>query len=231
MPDFLKPVLIPIHRAGWPFIAVFVVSTAILWAIWTPLGVLGLILTIWCVFFFRDPSRVTPFRAGLVIAPADGVVVSIDRATPPAELGMPATEFTRICTFMNVFNVHVNRAPIDGEVLAVGYRPGKFFNASLDKASEENERLSLRLRTDDNRELVVVQIAGLVARRIVCHLKLGDRVRAGTRFGMIRFGSRVDVYIPKEIVPQVIEGQTMIAGETVLADFHSNEPSREGGMR
>jgi len=209
----------PMHREGVRFVAIFAAVTAGLFLLAGFLGWIGVGLTVWCYYFFRDPERVTPARAGLVISPADGVVSLLEPAVPPAELGMPDAPLTRISVFMNVFNCHVNRAPVAGEIAAVAYRPGKFFNASLDKASADNERNSLCIRTPDGRDLAVVQIAGLVARRIVCFVRPGDAVAAGERFGLIRFGSRLDVYLPEGVVPLVSVGQTMIAGETVLADL------------
>ena len=227
----LDRILVPIHREGWRFAGLFAVATLLLWWLWSPLGWVGLAATLWCIYFFRDPPRVTPIRTGLVTAPADGVVQSIEPAVPPAELGMPALPLIRIGIFMNVFDVHVNRIPIDGTVLSLSYRPGKFFNASLDKASEFNERQSVRLRTPDGHEFALVQIAGLVARRIRCELEANQTVRAGERFGLIRFGSRVDVYLPEGAAPQVVVGQRSVAGETVLADLQSTEPMRRGEMR
>ena len=187
---------------------------------WEPLGWIGVGLTVWCYYFFRDPERVTPDRPGLVVSPADGIVSLIEPAVPPAELGMADMPLTRVSVFMSVFNCHVNRSPVAGEVTAISYRPGKFFNASLDKASADNERNSLRIRMADGRDLAVVQIAGLVARRILCFVKPGDRLGTGERFGLIRFGSRLDVYLPPGVEPLVRVGQTMVAGETVLADLN-----------
>jgi phosphatidylserine decarboxylase len=227
----LSSVLTPIHRAGWPFIALFAAATLLFWWLATPLGLLGLVLTAWCVYFFRDPARVTPDRAGLVISPADGVVQMIQPAVPPAELGLDQRPLNRVSIFMNVFNVHVNRCPVDAEVVALAYRPGKFFNAALDKASEHNERQSVHFRTAEGVNFCVVQIAGLVARRIKCDLTAGKKVRAGERFGIIRFGSRVDVYLPEGVQPQVCVGQTTVAGETVLADTRSEEAARLGITR
>ncbi len=218
----------PMHREGIRFVAAFALLSLFLFWLWAPLGWLGVGLTVWCYYFFRDPKRVTPVRDGLVISPADGVVSMIEPAVPPAELGMADTPLTRISVFMSVFNVHVNRAPVPGEVAAIAYRPGKFLNASLDKASVDNERNSLCIRMDDGRDLAVVQIAGLVARRILCFSARGDRLMAGERFGLIRFGSRLDVYLPPGTEPLVCLGQTMIAGETVLADLASDEPVRQG---
>jgi phosphatidylserine decarboxylase len=227
----LKTVLVPIHPAGWPFIAAFAIGAVFL-AWWIePLGYLGAVLTAWCAYFFRNPDRVTPTRKGLVISPADGVVQSIVRAAPPAELEMGDAPLTRVAVFMNVFNVHVNRAPIDGAITAVSYRPGKFLNASLDKASEDNERQSLKITTAEGKDIAFVQIAGLVARRILCWAKEGDQMKAGERFGLIRFGSRVDVYLPDGTEPLVAVGQTAVAGETVLADLASEEQARAGETR
>ena len=229
--DALKAVMVPINREGYRFIAIFAVATIILFWIADPLGWLGVVLTCWCVYFFRDPDRTTPNRDGLIISPADGVVQSIEMAVPPAELGMGDEPRQRIAVFMNVFNVHVNRIPIDGEITAVSYRPGKFFNASLDKASTDNERQAIRMTTSMGQDIAFVQIAGLVARRIVWGLFEGQRVRAGERFGLIRFGSRVDVYLDDVTAPLVAVGQTAVAGETVLADCDSDEERRRGDVR
>ena len=227
----LKPILVPIHRDGWLFVAGFAIVTLILALLWAPLGWVGAILTVWCAYFFRDPPRITPTRAGLVVSPADGVVQMIEAAVPPAELGLGPQPLTRVSVFMNVFNVHVNRTPVDGMVGNLAYRPGKFFNASLDKASEFNERQAIALRIADGRDLVVVQIAGLVARRIRCDLRQSQPVRTGERFGLIRFGSRVDVYLPDGVAALVVPGQMMIAGETVIADLAATEPARRGEER
>lgn len=211
-----------IHKEGYPFIALFagVNLLAFLLAPW--LGWLLAPITIWCVAFFRDPERSTPDGAGLIICPADGKLLPIIEAVPPAELDMGEAPRQRLSIFMNVFNVHVNRNPVSGTVIAKSYRPGKFFNASFDKASIHNERMSIRLRPEgDNgaRDLAVVQIAGLVARRIVCDLTQGQSVKRGARFGIIRFGSRVDIYLPPGTEILVTSGITTIAGETVLARF------------
>lgn len=195
------------------------------------LGIAGVVLTLWCVYFFRDPERITPVREGLIISPADGVVKMIDKAPPPKELNMGDKDRWRICVFMNVFNVHVNRIPISGTVTALNYRPGKFLNASLDKASELNERQSLGLTLDGGKDIAFVQIAGLVARRILCDVTEGKEMKTGERFGMIRFGSRVDVYLPDGVKPMVAVGQTAIAGETVIADIQAKEPVRAGETR
>lgn len=221
---FLKPM----HREGIRFVAIFAVVSALLFLVTDVLGWIGVGLTVWCYYFFRDPVRTTPIREGLIVSPADGVVSLIEPAVPPAELGMADLPLTRVSVFMNVFNCHVNRAPVAGEVTAVAYRPGKFFNASLDKASADNERNSLCITMPDGRQIAVVQIAGLVARRIVCFVSKGQPVMTGERFGLIRFGSRLDVYLPDGVAPLVSVGQTMVAGETVLADLISSEGVRAG---
>jgi len=227
----LKSVFVPIHRAGWPFIALFVAGAVILGWFWAPLLVPGGFLAVWCVYFFRDPARVTPVRDGLIVSPADGVVQMIEQVAPPAELDMGPEALTRISIFMNVFNVHVNRIPADGAITRLAYRPGKFVNASLDKASVDNERQAVRMTTAGGHDIAFVQIAGLIARRILCDLAVDRPVRAGERFGMIRFGSRVDVYLPKGLAPLVCVGQTSVAGETVLADCSSGESNRKGEQR
>ncbi len=212
----------PIHREGVPFIALFAVFNVLAFLFAPVLGWLLLPLTIWCVAFFRDPERVTPDGADLIICPADGRLLPVVEAVPPAELGMGDAARPRLSVFMNVFNVHVNRNPVSGTVVAKAYRPGKFFNASFDKASIDNERMSLRVRpqaSDGARDLAVVQIAGLVARRIVCDLIQGQGVQRGTRFGIIRFGSRVDVYLPPGCTIMALPGSFVRAGETVLARF------------
>lgn len=207
----------PIHREGHRFIAIFAIAAILLGWLWSPLGWIGLALTIWCALFFRDPVRIVPQRPDALVAPADGVVQSIEKAVPPEELGMGEGKRTRIAIFMNVFNVHVNRCPADGEITALHYRPGKFLNASLDKASIDNERQSVRMTTSEGHDIAFVQIAGLVARRILCDLIDGQKVAAGVRFGLIRFGSRVDVYLDEGLEPQVLVGQQSVAGETVIA--------------
>lgn len=209
----------PMHPEGRKFVAIFAAITVVLFLVAEILGWIGVGVTVWCYYFFRDPERVTPKGDNLVISPADGIISLIEPAVPPAELGMADTPLTRVSVFMNVFNCHVNRSPVAGEVTAIAYRPGKFFNASLDKASEDNERNSLRIQMADGRDIAVVQIAGLVARRIVCFTKKGAHIQAGQRFGLIRFGSRLDVYLPHGVEPRVSIGQTMVAGETVLAEL------------
>ncbi|MDO8884757.1 phosphatidylserine decarboxylase [Pseudotabrizicola sp.] len=210
---FLKPM----HPEGYKFVAIFAAITLVLFWLWEPLGWIGVGLTVWCYYFFRDPKRSVPQGAGILVSPADGVISLIERAVPPEELGMGPEALVRVSVFMNVFNCHVNRAPIAGTIGAMGYRPGKFLNASLDKASVDNERNSLRIDLPDGRQIAVVQIAGLVARRIMWWVSEGQGMRTGERFGLIRFGSRVDVYLPEGVTPQVAIGQTMVAGETVLA--------------
>ncbi|MCB1406326.1 MAG: phosphatidylserine decarboxylase [Rhodobacteraceae bacterium] len=229
--SMLSTVIKPVHREGYPFIGIFAAVTLVLFLIWQPLGWIGVILTIWCYYFFRDPDRHTPQRAGLLVSPADGVISLIEPAVPPAELNMGDAALTRVSVFMNVFNCHVNRTPIAGTISAVSYRPGKFLNASLDKASVDNERNSVAVEMADGRKIAVVQIAGLVARRIVCEVKPGDVLETGERFGMIRFGSRLDVYLPEGVHPLVSLGQTMVAGETVLADLTSDEATRLAEVR
>ncbi|MCO5128971.1 MAG: phosphatidylserine decarboxylase [Xanthobacteraceae bacterium] len=211
----------PIHPEGYPFIGGFALASLILFWIWTPLGWLGTLLTIWCALFFRDPVRVTPVREGLVVSPADGRVSMVAPAVPPAELGLGNLPLLRVSIFMSVFNCHVNRAPVAGRVDRIAYRPGKFINAELDKASEDNERNGLVISTPSGR-IGVVQIAGLVARRIVSFVREGQLLGAGERFGLIRFGSRLDVYLPDGARVLVAVGQTAVAGETVLADLLPN---------
>ncbi|MGE4062865.1 MAG: phosphatidylserine decarboxylase [Rhodospirillaceae bacterium] len=226
--DYLLP---PLHPEGPGFVAIFAVAAFVLYLIWEPLGLIGLALTIWCFYFFRDPDRVTPIRSGLVISPADGVVQMIGPAALPPELGMGTDRVMRVSVFMSVFDCHVNRAPIAGTVVKEEYTPGKFFNATLDKASQDNERQSLLIRTGDGKHFGVVQIAGLVARRIRCDVREGQELLTGQRFGMIRFGSRLDVYLPPGVVPLVAVGQKAVAGETVIADAESSEPQRAGEIR
>lgn len=222
--EVLQPVLVPINREGWPFITLFVILTFIASLVAGDIAFwIGAILTLWCVYFFRDPKRTTPVRPGLVVSPADGVVQMIRKVDPPPELEYSGPAMTRISIFMNVFDVHVNRVPTDGHIVKLHYRPGKFLNASLDKASEDNERQSILMETTDGVKVAFVQIAGLVARRILCELEPGQDVRTGERFGMIRFGSRVDVYVPATLKPLVCEGQRTVAGETILADFDAKK--------
>ena len=225
----ISAALVPVHREGYRFIGIFAAVTLVLfWLGLEWLGWLGVVLTLWCAYFFRDPERVTPLRDGLVISPADGRVSAIELVVPPPELDLPREPVTRISVFMNVFDVHVNRSPLDGRIRRIAYIPGAFLNAELDKASEDNERQALTLELADGRLVGVVQIAGLIARRIMKFVNEGDRLIAGQRFGLIRFGSRVDVYLPAGTQPLVCIGQRAIAGETVLADLDSSEGQRTG---
>lgn len=226
--DYVLP---PLHPEGPGFVALFVVGALVLWWLWSPLGLVGLVLSIWCFYFFRDPDRVTPTRPGLVVSPADGVVQLIGPAAPPLELGIGTLPLTRVSVFMSVFDCHVNRAPIAGAIIKDEYTPGKFLNATLDKASEDNERQALIIRTPEGKDFVVVQIAGLVARRIRCDVREGQHLVTGQRFGMIRFGSRLDVYLPAGVSPLVVVGQKAVAGETVLADISTSEGPRAGEVR
>ena len=223
----LRQILAPIHPDGWKFIAIAALATLVLFLLWPPAGWVALILTLWVAYFFRDPWRVTPTRPGLIVSPADGIVVSLGAAPPPPELEMGTDPLPRIGIFLNLFDVHVARAPIGGKLAARRYTKGRFVNASLDKASTDNERLALRIVPDEGPAIACVLIAGLVARRIVCNLYEGQTLAAGERIGIIRFGSRADVYCPPPYVPLVALGQRMIAGETVLAD--RNAPGPAGG--
>lgn len=220
-----------IRREGWPFIAISALATLALFGVSDSLGWIGVIITCWCICFFRDPERVTPAAPGLVISPADGMVQMISEAPPPTELEMDPQPMRRISVFMNVFDVHVNRMPVDSVITASAYRSGAFLNATLDKASEQNERRSIRLEMADGTELAVVQIAGLVARRILCWADEEQRLQAGERFGMIRFGSRVDVYLPMQARILVSEGQRSVGGETVFAELDGGAPDRSGERR
>ncbi|SDY61427.1 phosphatidylserine decarboxylase [Jannaschia faecimaris] len=219
----------PIHPEGRKFIAIFAAVTLVLWLVWAPLGVIGTALTIWCYYFFRDPIRTVPMEEGQIVSPADGVVSLIGPAVPPAELGLGEAPLVRVSVFMSVFDCHVNRAPVAGEVTAVAYRPGKFLSAELDKASEENERNGIVLTMHDGTRLGVVQIAGLVARRILCEVDQGAMLERGDRFGLIRFGSRLDVYLPEGTAPRVSVGQTMISGESILAVLGDDRPAEARG--
>jgi len=214
----LRHVLAPIHPDGWKFVAVAALATLILFVLWRPAGWAGVIVTLWVAYFFRDPWRVTPTRSGMIVSPADGIVVSLAPVPPPPELAMGTAPVPRIGIFLNLFDVHIARAPAAGRVAMRRYTKGRFVNASLDKASLDNERLALRIAPGEAPEIAIVLIAGLVARRIVCPLYEGQRVAAGERIGLIRFGSRVDIYIPPPYVPLVALGQRMVGGETVLAD-------------
>jgi phosphatidylserine decarboxylase len=216
----IRSQLAPINREGFPFVGVFALASLILFWIWTPLGWIGTVLTVWCAYFFRDPVRVTPMRDGLVVAPADGLVSKVINAVPPPELQLGDRPLPRVSIFMSVFNCHVNRSPVSGRIEKIVYKKGAFVSADLDKASEDNERNCFVIAAGNVR-IGVIQIAGLVARRIVCFTRQGASVAAGERIGMIRFGSRVDVYLPEGIRPLVAEGQTAIAGETVLAELRA----------
>ncbi len=220
-----------IHNEGWRFVGIFAAITALLAIIWEPLGWFGLVLTIWCYYFFRDPDRITPDIDNVVVSPADGIVQMIAKVKAPEELDMGNQEFTRVSIFMSVFNVHVNRAPAQGKITKSVYVPGKFLNATLDKASKDNERQLLAMKTKSGKDICFVQIAGLVARRIVCDAMPGQEYKAGERFGMIRFGSRLDVYLPKGVEPQVALGQTMVAGESIIANLESEAPQVKGVVR
>jgi len=224
----LRRVLAPLHPDGFKFVAVGVVATVLLFVFWSPGGWVAGIATLWMVYFFRDPWRVTPTRPGLLISPADGIVVSVVPATPPPELAMGDMAVVRIGIFLNVFDVHVTRAPVGGRVAAIRYTKGRFVNASLDKASEHNERLAIRIAPPEGPDVAFVLVAGLVARRIVCNLYEGQQVATGQRVGIIRFGSRVDIYCPPPYVPMVVAGQRMVGGETVLADRLAEESPRQG---
>jgi len=216
--DTVKNAFVPIHREGYVFIAIFAGITLFLGLFSGFLFWIGLIFTAWCAYFFRDPQRVTPLDDRLVISPADGVVSAVGHAVPPRELGLGVAEMQRISVFMNVFSVHVNRSPVRGRITKIEHRPGKFLNAELDKASAENERNGLVIQSP-NGTVACVQIAGLVARRILCWAEAGGSISVGERFGLIRFGSRVDVYLPNDAAARVAVGQTAVAGETVIAEF------------
>lgn len=225
----VSSILVPIHREGYRFIAIFAAVTLVLfWLHLGPLAWVGVVLTLWCAYFFRDPERVTPLRDGLVISPADGRVSAIEEVIPPLELDMEREPVTRVSVFMNVFDVHVNRSPVDAAIARIVYVPGLFLNADLDKASLDNERQALTLERTGGQRIGVVQIAGLVARRIVKFVDEGTHLSAGERFGLIRFGSRVDVYLPRGVKALACIGQRAVAGETVLADLNSGESERAG---
>jgi len=214
----IRSQLAPINPEGYQFIGVFALASLILFWLWTPLGWIGTLLTLWCAYFFRDPVRVTPISDRLVVSPADGRVSLVANAVPPPELGLGDRPLPRVSIFMSVFDCHVNRAPVSGRIERILYTPGKFLNADLDKASEDNERNALVIAAGAG-HIGVVQIAGLIARRIVCWVKDAQEIAAGERIGMIRFGSRVDVYLPAGTVPLVSVGQTSLAGETIIAEF------------
>jgi phosphatidylserine decarboxylase len=226
--DMLKIVAVPMHKEGRKFVAGFAVVTVLLSLLWMPLFWLGVGATVWCYYFFRDPIRVIPQQQGLVLSPADGIVSLVQDVVPPPELDLGDAPIQRVSVFMNVFNCHVNRAPVAGKVTNVLYHSGKFLNASLDKASEHNERNSIVIATPEGVRIGVVQIAGLVARRILCFVGANDTLGVGHRFGLIRFGSRLDVYLPKGVSSLVAVGQTAVAGETILADLADPARHRPG---
>ena len=207
----------PMHPEGRKFVATFAAITLVLFFLWEPLGWVGVALSVWVYYFFRDPERVVPNEDGIMVSPADGIVSLLEPAVPPSELGLGSEPMTRVSVFMSVFNCHVNRIPAEGRITTVAYHHGKFLNASLDKASEQNERNGMTVELSDGRQYGVVQIAGLVARRIMCWSEEGSDMQRGERFGLIRFGSRLDIYLPSGTESTVQIGQTMIAGETIIA--------------
>lgn len=225
--DTIFDQLSPVHPDGHKFIAIAAAVTLLFFFLYPPLGWVCAAITAWVVYFFRDPLRVTPLRPGLVVSAADGKISGIDKIVPPAELGMGSEERIRISTFLSVFDVHINRSPVAGRIIRSLYVPGKFLNAALDKASEDNERRIIVIETASDGDVGVVQIAGLVARRIVTFSDVGDTLGVGQRFGLIRFGSRVDIYLPPGKTALVSVGQRAVAGETVFADLQSSEPERE----
>lgn len=225
---FIMP---PIHPEGWRFVAVFAAMTLLMWILFKPLGVICLVLTVWCYFFFRDPQRAVPAGDSLVLSPADGIVSKIADVVPPKEMEMGDEPMTRVSIFMSVFSVHVNRAPMAGKIVKMHYRPGAFVDVSLDKESENNERMEMVVETDKGVKIGVIQVAGLVARRILSFAQEGQRLTAGQRFGLIRFGSRLDIYLPTDVAPAVVEGQIAVAGETILADLSVKGAARTGEMQ
>ena len=215
-----QTVLIPIHPAGYPFIGISLATTALLYYLLGPYPMfIGFLISLWCIYFFRNPVRYTPQHQSLIISPADGRILSITEGMPPKKLGLIGADFTKISIFMNIFDVHVNRSPMEGQVVKKSYFPGSFFDASLDKASEKNEQLSITMNTIYGKKIAFVQIAGLVARRILCNVSQGSELKCGQQFGIIRFGSRVDLWLPNPIFTKVLVGQRTYAGETILADF------------
>lgn len=224
----MRQVLAPIHPDGWKFIAIAAAITLVLFLLWRPAGWIGVVATLWMAYFFRDPWRVTPTRPGLIVSPADGIIAAIGPAPPPPELDMGTAPVPRISIFLNLLDVHVARMPAGGRVAARRYTKGLFVNASLDKASTDNERLAIRIGRPSGPDIAFVLIAGLVARRIVCPIYEGQLLGPGERIGIIRFGSRADIYCPPPYLPLVAVGQRTIAGETVLADRNAAEPERGG---
>ncbi len=225
--DSIADVFVPIHRDGHKFLGIGLAVTVLLFLIWTPVGWICALLTAWVAYFFRDPDRVTPLRDGLVISPSDGRVATIEQVEPPPELAIAGGQRIRISIFLSLFDMHINRAPVAGKITRSVYVPGSFLRASNDQASEDNERRALVIETPGGAEIAVLQIAGMISRRIVTYAGEGDTVGVGQRFGLIRFGSRVDVYLPQGQSSLVAVGQRMVAGETVLADLKSDEPERE----
>ena len=217
--SFKDEVLVPMHPAGWPFIFLFIMISAAISYFWTLFLLPGTLLSLWCVYFFRNPKRTTPITDHLVISPADGRILSTSVLPVPGDLDLPAGEWRRISIFMNVFDVHVNRSPVAGKVVATAYHKGAFLNASLDKASEQNERQNMVVEMASGQKIGIVQIAGLVARRILMEATVGDHLNVGQQYGIIRFGSRVDVWLPAATPVNVLVGQTAIAGESILADL------------
>lgn len=222
--SILKEVLVPIHPAGWPFIFLFWLVTCVIGYFWQPFLFPGICLSLWCIYFFRNPRRTTPVTDCLVISPADGRVLSTSVVDLTNDMPLPAGKWRRVSIFMNVFDVHVNRAPVAGKVIATPYHEGAFLNASLEKASEKNERQNIVLEMKSGQKIGVTQIAGLVARRIVLEAAVGDQLNIGQQYGIIRFGSRVDVWLPAKTTVQVVPGQTMVAGETIMADLSASAP-------
>lgn len=225
--DSIADLFVPIHRDGHKFLGIGLALTVLFFLVWSPIGWICAIVTAWIAYFFRDPDRITPLREGLVIAPSDGRVAGIERVMPPPELGLEGGERNRISIFLSLFDMHINRAPVAGRITRSVYVPGAFLRASSDKASDDNERRALVIETPTGDEVAVLQIAGMISRRIVTFAGEGDTVGVGQRFGLIRFGSRVDVYLPEGKSPLVSIGQRMIAGETVIADLRSDEAERE----
>ncbi|MCB1509905.1 MAG: phosphatidylserine decarboxylase [Hyphomicrobiaceae bacterium] len=225
--ESVADLFVPIHREGHVYLGIGLAATVILFLIWSPLGWIAALITAWLAYFFRDPDRVTPLRDGLVIAPADGRVASVERVPAPPELALEGGERVRVSIFLSVFDVHVNRAPVAGRIIRSVYVPGAFLSARNEKASEDNERRAVVISTPSGAEIAVLQIAGMITRRIITFVDEGDSIGVGQRFGMIRFGSRVDVYLPPGRHAQVSVGQRMFAGETVIADLKSDEPERE----
>ncbi len=220
--DVLKLVSFPIHKEGYKFIMIFAVASIVLALMSDALGLIGLVATLWCIFFFRDPVRVVPTEKNVLVSPADGVVTEVEYdVTAPDDLGYGNKKFNKITIFLNVFNVHVNRVPAGGKITKISYKPGKFLSANAKESGQENERNSVVMQVEKGPEIIFVQVAGLVARRIISDLKEGQEVKIGDRYGIIRFGSRADIYLPEDVNIKSIIGQTMIGGETIIADYKS----------